>query len=107
MNGNPDAVVVGAGPNGLPGALRLSAAGLRVQIVEAAERPGGGMRTEELMRPGYRHGVSAIGGPRADWAPFSREFALASRGVRLVYPEVNYAPPLDGGRASVAYRSLG
>src|SRR3712207_2104503 len=60
MQGNPDAVVVGAGPNGLAAALRLSAAGLRVRVVEAAERPGGGMRTEELMRPGLAHDVCSI-----------------------------------------------
>ena len=106
LNGKADAVVVGSGPNGLAAALRLAAAGLRVQVVEAADRPGGGMRTEELMRPGYRHDVCSIVQPMAAAAPFFREFDLASRGVRLVHPEVNYAHPLDGGRASVAHRSL-
>ena len=39
-------------------------------------------------------------------APFFREFDLAAHGVHLVHPEVNYAHPLDGGRAAVGYRSL-
>ena len=106
MNGTPDAVVVGAGPNGLAAALRLAAAGLRVQVVEAAPKPGGGMRTEELMRPGYRHDVCSIVHPMGAASPFFREFDLASRGVRLVHPEVAYAHPLDGGRAVVSRRSL-
>jgi phytoene dehydrogenase-like protein len=106
MNGKPDAVVVGSGPNGLAAALRLSAAGLRVQVVERAERPGGGMRTEELIRPGYHHDVCSTVQPMAAAAPFFREFDLPSRGVRLVQPEVCYAHPLDGGRAAVSRRSL-
>jgi phytoene dehydrogenase-like protein len=106
VNGKPDAVVVGSGPNGLAAALRLSAAGLRVQVVERAERPGGGMRTEELTRPGYRHDVCSTVQPMAAAAPFFREFDLPSRGVRLVQPEVCYAHPLDGGRAAVSRRSL-
>jgi len=106
MNGRPDAVVVGAGPNGLAAALRLSAAGLRVQVVEAADRPGGGMRTEELMRPGFFHDVCSIVQPMAAAAPFFREFRPETRGVRLVHPEINFAHPLDGGRAAVSVRSL-
>ena len=106
MNGRPDAVVVGSGPNGLAAALRLSAAGLRVQVVERAERPGGGMRTEELTRPGYKHDVCSTVQPMAAAAPFFREFDLHSRGVRLVQPEVCYAHPLDGGGAAVSRRSL-
>jgi phytoene dehydrogenase-like protein len=104
--GRPDAVVVGSGPNGLAAALRLSAAGLRVQVVERAERPGGGLRTEELIRPGYHHDVCSTVQPMAAAAPFFREFDLASRGVRLVEPDVSYAHPLDGGRAAVSLRSL-
>ncbi|MCU1669667.1 MAG: dependent oxidoreductase [Blastococcus sp.] len=106
MNGKPDAVVVGSGPNGLAGALRLAAAGMRVQVVEQADRPGGGTRTEELTRPGYRHDVCSSVQPMAAAAPFFREFDLAARGVRLVQPEICFAHPLDGGRAALARRSL-
>ncbi|MCF6743864.1 NAD(P)/FAD-dependent oxidoreductase [Blastococcus sp. KM273128] len=106
MNGTPDAVVVGAGPNGLAAALRLTAAGLRVQVVEAAGRPGGGMRTEELIRPGFHHDVCSTVQPLAAAAPFFREFDLQARGVRLVHPDVSFAHPLDGGRAAVSHRSL-
>ena len=104
--GRPDAVVVGSGPNGLAAALRLAAAGLRVQVVERGDRPGGGLRTEELTRPGYRHDVCSAVHPMAAAAPFFREFDLPSRGVRLVQPEICYAHPLDGGRAVVSRRSL-
>lgn len=104
--GRPDAVVVGAGPNGLAAALRLSAAGLRVQVVDAADRPGGGMRTEELMRPGFHHDVCSTVQPMAAAAPFFREFDLAGRGVTLVQPEINFAHPLDDGRAALSHTSL-
>ncbi len=106
MNGTPDAVVVGAGPNGLAAALRLAAAGLSVRVVERGDRAGGGMRTEELTRPGYLHDVCSTVHPMGAAAPFFREFDLPSRGVRLVHPEVAYAHPLDGGRAAVSLHSL-
>jgi phytoene dehydrogenase-like protein len=77
-----------------------------VQVVDAGERPGGGMRTEELIRPGYLHDVCSTVQPMAAAAPFFREFDLVARGVRLVFPELNYAHPLDGGRAAVSHRSL-
>jgi phytoene dehydrogenase-like protein len=106
VSSQPDAVVVGAGPNGLAAALRLAAAGLRVRVVERAEKPGGGMRTEELTLPGYRHDTCSTVHPMGAAAPFFREFDLPSRSVRLLHPEVAYAHPLDGGRAAVSRRSL-
>jgi phytoene dehydrogenase-like protein len=44
--------------------------------------------------------------PMVAAAPFFREFDPASRGVRLVHPEINFAHPLDGGRAAVSVPSL-
>ncbi|KQS57929.1 FAD-dependent oxidoreductase [Geodermatophilus sp. Leaf369] len=106
MTSKPDAVVVGAGPNGLAAALRLSAAGLRVQVVERGDRPGGGMRTEEVTLPGFQHDICSAVHPMGVASPFFREFDWESRGVRMLHPEVAYAHPLDGGRAALAYRSL-
>jgi phytoene dehydrogenase-like protein len=77
-----------------------------VQVVEQADRPGGGLRTEELTRPGYRHDTCSSVHPMAAAAPFFREFDLPGRGVRLVHPEIPYAHPLDGGRAALARPSL-
>ncbi|MDP5181824.1 NAD(P)/FAD-dependent oxidoreductase [Blastococcus sp. BMG 814] len=106
MIGTPDAVVVGSGPNGLAAALRLSAAGLRVRVVERNEQIGGGLRSQALTRPGFVHDVCAAAHPMAAASPFFREFDLAARGVRLLQPEIPYAHPLDGRPAAVARSSV-
>ena len=59
-----------------------------------------------MTLPGYQHDICASVHPMAATAPFFREFDLASRGVRLLQPEINFAHPLDGGRAAVSHHSL-
>ncbi len=101
-----DAVVVGAGPNGLAAGLVLAAAGLQVEVFEAESRIGGGARTSELTLPGYLHDVCSAVHPMALASPFFRAYDLARHGVQLGNPEVAYAHPLDGGRAGIAWRDL-
>lgn len=102
-----DAVVVGSGPNGLAAAVVLARAGLGVQVFEAQRTVGGGARTLDLgLAPGIVHDICSAVHPMAAASPFFREFDLPARGVRLNYPDVSYAQPLDGGRAGIAYRDL-
>jgi len=102
----PDAVVVGAGPNGLAAAITLARAGRSVTVVEAAPTLGGGLRTDALTLPGFRHDLCATIVPLAAASPFFRTIDLAARGADLLQPEAPVAHLLDGGRAAVAERSL-
>ncbi|GAA4357279.1 phytoene desaturase family protein [Angustibacter luteus] len=101
-----DAVVVGAGPNGLAAAVVLVAAGLQVEVIEAAPTIGGGARTAELTLPGFAHDVCSAVHPMGVASPFFRAFDLARHGVDMRQPEVAYAQPLDGARAGLAWRDL-
>jgi phytoene dehydrogenase-like protein len=91
-----DAVVVGAGPNGLVAALTLAAAGRRVLLVEAATRVGGAMRSEELTLPGFVHDVGASVLPLALASPAFQQIALGPDEVRYAHPTTPAAHPLDG-----------
>jgi phytoene dehydrogenase-like protein len=95
-----DAIVVGAGPNGLVAALTLARAGLKVDVYEAAPEPGGGCRTAELTLPGFRHDVCSAVHPLLLASPAFHDIDLSSHGVRLLTPAVAFAHPLDGGRAA-------
>ncbi len=73
MTDSADAVVIGAGPNGLVAANLLADAGWDVLVLEAEDEPGGAVRSGEyvarrvrqrpLQRPSIR---SAHGLARAD-----------------------------------------
>jgi phytoene dehydrogenase-like protein len=106
MRGNPDAVIVGSGPNGLAAAVTLAAAGLTVQVIEGRPTVGGGCRTEELTLPGFRHDICSAVPSIALASPFFRRFDLKARGVRFARPQVEFAHPLDGGRAAIVSASV-
>lgn len=103
---NSDAVVVGAGPNGLAAAIRLAQAGMSVTVLEAADTPGGGVRSAELLIPGIVHDVCSSVYPMAVCSPFFRTLPLQDYGVEWVNPPIAAAHPFDDGTAAVLHTSL-
>ncbi|MGH8950226.1 MAG: phytoene desaturase family protein [Acidimicrobiia bacterium] len=98
-----DAVVIGAGPNGLAAAAELSRRGKRVLVVEQADEIGGGTRTEELTLPGFAHDICSAIHPLGVASPFFRDLGLE---VDWVHPGIPLAHPLGDGRAGVMMRDV-
>jgi phytoene dehydrogenase-like protein len=94
-----DAVVVGAGPNGLAAAVTMARAGLKVHVVEAAPRVGGGARTEELTLPGFRHDPCSAVHPLGVGSPAFNRMPLERFGLDWLHAEVPLAHPLADGSA--------
>jgi len=101
-----DAVVVGAGPNGLAAACTLAQAGRSVLVLEASTLPGGGTRTESLTLDGFRHDVCSAIHPMGAASPFFRAIDLRPHGMEWVHPEIALAHPFDDGSAAVVHREL-
>ncbi|MEW1697377.1 NAD(P)/FAD-dependent oxidoreductase [Streptomyces sp. NPDC091278] len=101
-----DAVVVGAGPNGLTAAVELARRGFSVAVFEAKPTVGGGARTEELTLPGFRHDPCSAVHPLGAGSPVFRTMPLARYGLEWLHPELPMAHPWDDGTAAVLARSV-
>ena len=101
-SGHWDAVVVGSGPNGLAAAITLGRAGRRALVLEASERPGGGLRSAELTEPGFVHDLCASIFAIGALSPFLRTVP----GCEWVVPPLALAHPFDDGTAVVLERSV-
>jgi phytoene dehydrogenase-like protein len=106
MTADYDAVVVGAGPNGLVAAITLARAGRRVVLFEAAPTIGGGLRSAALTEPGYLHDVCSTVHALGVASPAFAELELEAHGVEWVHPPLPLAHPLDGGRAATLHRDV-
>jgi phytoene dehydrogenase-like protein len=101
-----DAVVVGAGPNGLTAAVELARRGFSVAVFEAKETVGGGARTEELTLPGFRHDPCSAAHPLGINSPAFRALPLERHGLEWLQPELPMAHPFPDGTAAVLARSV-
>lgn len=103
---NDDAIIVGAGPNGLGAAIELAQAGLRVSVYEASDTVGGGARSAELTLPGYTHDLCSAVHPLAYASPFLRRLPLAQFGLEWINPDATLAHPFDADECVVLERSV-
>lgn len=110
MNGTArsqyDAVVVGAGPNGLSAAITLARAGLSTLLVEGRAVVGGGTRSDELTWPGVVHDVCSAVHPLGVGSPFFRALPLERHGLVWLDSPSPLAHVMDDGRAAMLERSV-
>ncbi|MFE6334410.1 phytoene desaturase family protein [Streptomyces sp. NPDC057798] len=102
-----DAVVVGAGPNGLTAAVELARRGFSVALFEARDTVGGGARTEELTLPGFRHDPCSAAHPLGVNSPAFRSLPLERYGLEWLHADLPMAHPFPDGTAAVLSRSVG
>ncbi len=101
-----DAIVVGAGPNGLAAAITLARANRSVLVLEANDTIGGGVRSAELTLPGFTHDICSAILPLTVASPFFSSLPLNELGSNFIYPPTPFAHPLDDGTAVTLERSI-
>lgn len=100
---DPDAIVIGAGPNGLVAACVLARAGWSVHVIEANDEPGGAVRSRELTLPGFVHDLGAAFFPFGEASPALADLDLPGAGLvwrRGAIESAHVAP--DGTCASIS-----
>jgi phytoene dehydrogenase-like protein len=102
----PDAVVLGAGPNGLSAAITLAEAGLAVVVIEGADEIGGAARSAEVTLPGFVHDLGSAVYPLGIASPAFRQWPLEAHGLEWVHPDVPLAHPMDDGGTLLLHRDV-
>jgi beta-carotene ketolase (CrtO type) len=100
-----DAIVIGAGHNGLTCACYLARAGLKVLVLEQYHTVGGMTVTEEETLPGFWSDIHASGYQLANLSPVPHELGLLDR-YELIEPEIPFSHVFPGGDIISVHRDI-
>ncbi|HET7429622.1 MAG TPA: FAD-dependent oxidoreductase, partial [Gaiellales bacterium] len=101
-----DAIVIGAGHNGLVAANMLADAGWSVTVLEGADAPGGAVRTAELTEPGFRHDMFSSFYPLTAASPVFRRLGLERYGLRFAHGPLALCHPAADGTCPFVSRDV-
>jgi phytoene dehydrogenase-like protein len=101
-----DALVIGAGPNGLVAAATLARRGWRVRVLEAQHRPGGAVYSLQNTLPGYWHDVGAAFFPFGPLSPAFQSLDLPGVGLEWRSAAVESAHPAPDGSCVAISRDV-
>ncbi len=99
-----DAVVIGAGPNGLVAANLLLDAGWSVLVLEAQPTPGGAVRSDEDVAAGYVHDTFSSFYPLSAASTTLSRLRLEEHGLRWRHAPAVLGHPLPDGRWGLLHR---
>jgi phytoene dehydrogenase-like protein len=102
----PDAVVIGAGPNGLVAANLLADAGWSVEVLEEQAEPGGAVKSGEHVEPGFVTDSFSAFYPVAAASPAIRGLELERYGLRWRHGPLAVAHPARDGTCAYVSRNL-
>lgn len=86
-----DAILIGAGHNGLTCRCYLAKAGLRVLVLEEYCSIGGMTITEEITLRGFKSDIHTFGYQLANTSPVPEELGLNRFGFELFYPQISFS----------------
>ncbi|GGK85333.1 FAD-dependent oxidoreductase [Mangrovihabitans endophyticus] len=101
-----DAVVIGAGHNGLVAANLLADAGWDVEVLEATAQPGGAVRSGHITAPGYLSDLFSSFYPLGYASPVLRSLRLDEQGLTWTHAPDVFTHLLPDGRAATVNRDL-
>ncbi len=101
-----DAIIIGAGHNGLALGTYLAKCGWEVAIFEARTEEGGGLCTEELTRPGFLHNVHCNYHTLVGVCPVYDHLDLYSHGLEYVHPPVQMGSVFSDGTALTVHTDI-
>ena len=102
-----DAVVIGAGPNGLVAANALADAGWDVLLLETNDTVGGAVSSAKVTAPGFTSDMFSAFYPLAAASQVIKGLDLAEHGLKWVQAEKVLAHSLPDGRSAVLERDPG
>jgi len=101
-----DAIVIGAGPNGLMTGAYLASAGAKVAVVERRYEVGGGLATEEVLFPCYYSNIHAIYHMMVDYMPVLKDFNMDRHALTWIKPNLQTAMVFGDGSSIMLTRMI-
>jgi len=101
-----DAVIIGAGHNGLALGCYLAKCGWSVGIFEKRHEEGGGLCTEELTRPGFLHNLHSNYHTLVGVSPVYDDLNLFEHGLKYAHPPVQMGSVFEDGTALTIHTDM-
>ena len=101
-----DAIIIGSGPNGLSAAITIAREGYSVLVIEGAKVIGGGVRSDYITEPEFKHDICSAFYPLGMNSPFFKSLNLESHGLEWINPTAPVGHPLDNGESVILQRSV-
>lgn len=101
-----DAIIIGAGHNGMALAGYLLKCGLSVCVLERRTEEGGGLCTEEVTEPGFLHNLHSNYHSLVGLSPVYEDLDLFDHGIEYVLPDVQMGSVFADGTALTVHTDL-